>query len=45
MTDGTSVIDNGLAAGTPIVTDGQSRLQPGSRIQNTTAGASVVGAK
>src|SRR5207253_2314477 len=35
MTDGTSVIDNGLAAGMPIITGGQSRLQPGSRIQNT----------
>ena len=45
MTDGTSVIDNGLAAGTPIVTGGQSRLQPGSRIQDTVVGANVVGAK
>jgi multidrug efflux system membrane fusion protein len=45
MTDGTSVIDDGLAAGTPIVTSGQSRLQPGSRIQNTVVGATVVGAK
>jgi multidrug efflux system membrane fusion protein len=45
MTDGTSVIDNGLSAGTPIVTGGQSRLQPGSRVQNTVVGANVVGAK
>jgi multidrug efflux system membrane fusion protein len=45
MTDGTSVIDNGLAAGTPIVTGGQSRLQPGSRVQDTVVGANVVGAK
>jgi multidrug efflux system membrane fusion protein len=45
MSDGTAVIANGLAAGTPIVTDGQSRLQPGSRIQNTVVGANVVGAK
>jgi multidrug efflux system membrane fusion protein len=45
MTDGTSVIDSGLAAGTPIVTGGQSRLQPGSRVQNTVVGANVVGAK
>ena len=39
MTDGRSVIDSGLAAGTPIVTGGQSRLQPGSQIQNTVVGA------
>jgi len=45
MTDGTSVINKGLAAGTPIVTDGQSRLQPGTRVQNTVPAATVVGAK
>jgi multidrug efflux system membrane fusion protein len=45
MTDGTSVIDNGLAVGTPIVTGGQSRLQPGSRVQNTVVAGNVVGAK
>jgi multidrug efflux system membrane fusion protein len=45
MTDGTSVIDSGLTAGTPIVTGGQSRLQPGSQIQNTVVGANDVGAK
>ena len=45
MTDGTAVVDNGLAAGTQIVIDGQSRLQSGSRIQNTVAGTNVVGAK
>jgi multidrug efflux system membrane fusion protein len=38
--DGTSVIDNGLDAGTRIVTAGQSRLQPGSPIQ--VAGAATT---
>jgi membrane fusion protein, multidrug efflux system len=33
MSDGTSVIEKGLDAGTRIVTTGQSRLQPGSRIE------------
>ena len=33
MSDGTSVIEKGLDAGTRIVTAGQSRLQPGSRIE------------
>jgi multidrug efflux system membrane fusion protein len=45
MTDGTSVIDNGLDSGAPVVTGGQSRLQPGSRVQNTVVSATVVGAK
>jgi membrane fusion protein, multidrug efflux system len=43
MTDGTSVIDNGLDSGAPVVTGGQSRLQPGSRIQNAVLGATVIG--
>jgi membrane fusion protein, multidrug efflux system len=37
MTDGTSVIDKGLDAGTRIVTAGQYRLQPGSQIQSADA--------
>jgi membrane fusion protein, multidrug efflux system len=40
--DGTSVIDNGLDAGTRIVTAGQSRLQPGSPIQVAGAPATDV---
>jgi multidrug efflux system membrane fusion protein len=34
MTDGTAVIEKGLDPGTKIVTAGQSRLQPGSRIES-----------
>jgi multidrug efflux system membrane fusion protein len=39
MSDGTSVIENGLDAGTRIVTAGQSRLQPGSRIEQPATAA------
>ena len=37
MTDGTSVIEKGLDAGARIVTAGQYRLQPGSRIKPAAA--------
>lgn len=33
MSQGISVIDKGIAAGTPIVVAGQFRLKPGSRVQ------------
>jgi membrane fusion protein, multidrug efflux system len=39
MMDGSSVINAGLDAGTPIVVSGQYRLQPGSRVQTGTATA------
>jgi multidrug efflux system membrane fusion protein len=42
MFDGTSVIDKGLDAGTRIVTAGQYRLQPGSRIQPAAATANLA---
>ena len=45
MTDGTSVIDKGLDAGTPIVTAGQYRLQPGSLVQSTDAVTDVASGK
>ena len=43
MTDGTSVIDKGLDAGAQIVTAGQYRLQPGSRIQPAPTTAKLAG--
>ena len=45
MTDGVSVIENGLAAGTPIVVAGQYRLQPGSRIESDTGAAHLADGK
>jgi multidrug efflux system membrane fusion protein len=39
MSDGTSVIEKGLDPGTRIVTAGQSRLQPGSRIEQPATGS------
>jgi multidrug efflux system membrane fusion protein len=42
MSDGTSVVDKGLAAGTRIVVAGQYRLQPGSRIQDGPAGENLA---
>jgi membrane fusion protein, multidrug efflux system len=45
MTDGTSVIEKGLDAGTRIVTAGQYRLQPGSRIQPATDTAKLASRK
>ena len=42
---GTSDIDNGLDAGTPIVTAGQYRLQPGSLVQSTDAVTDVASGK
>lgn len=44
MSRGTSVIDKGVAAGTPIVVAGQFRLKPGSRVQSA-PGIPVVGGK
>ena len=45
MTDGTSVIEKGLDAGTPIVIAGQYRLQPGSRIQTAADAAKLASAE
>lgn len=45
MTDGTSVIDKGLDAGTRIVTAGQYRLQPGSAIRSADAATNVASGK
>jgi multidrug efflux system membrane fusion protein len=45
MAGGTSVINKGLEAGTPIVTAGQYRLQPGSLIQSTNAVTNVASGK
>ena len=45
MTDGTSVIDKGLDAGTSIVTAGQYRLQPGSLVQSTHAVTDIASGK
>jgi len=43
MTDGTSVIESGLQAGTRIVVSGQYRLQPGSSVEATTRTAGTSG--
>jgi multidrug efflux system membrane fusion protein len=43
MMDGSSVIDTGLEAGTPIVVSGQYRLQPGSHVQTNVAAADSPG--
>jgi membrane fusion protein, multidrug efflux system len=45
MTGGIAAVVDGLAAGTPVVTDGQARLQPGSLVQNTVGNAAIAGAK
>lgn len=44
MSQGTSVIDKGVAAGTPIVVAGQFRLKPGSRVEGA-PGIPVAGGK
>ena len=43
MTDGTSVVESGLQAGTRIVVSGQYRLQPGSRVEAATRTAAATG--
>ncbi|HEX6213644.1 MAG TPA: efflux RND transporter periplasmic adaptor subunit [Vicinamibacterales bacterium] len=43
MTDGTSVVESGLQAGTRIVVSGQYRLQPGSPVEATTRTAGASG--
>jgi hypothetical protein len=43
MTDGTSVVESGLQAGTRIVVSGHYRLQPGSPVEATTRTAGASG--